>query len=60
MERELQTFYRMLEDVGKETFMELTCHTMGIPSSTAFHTLVCVYPVIMVGKRKIALYEQLK
>lgn len=50
----------MLEDVGKETFIQLTCHAMDDLSSTAFHTLVCVYPIIRVGRIKIALYEQLK
>lgn len=43
MEKELQTFSRMMEDVEKETFMELTCHTVGDPKLHSFsHFGVCL------------------
>lgn len=43
MKREPKTFCKMLEDVGKETFMELTCHDMGDPKLYSFsHFGVCL------------------
>lgn len=39
-----KTFYKMLKDVEKKAFMELTCHAMGDPRLYIFsHSGMCLF-----------------